>query len=116
MYAGVHRGQETGAGANLDSGGAAPLPSLPIWSRVFATCSHSRVLRPCQSSPVNPAHLTNGLRRATSPISIPQVEADEKGNLPASEERRTDRGTMQAGKRDQAEQLSILRFGCCCRQ
>lgn len=36
------------------------------------------------------------------------MEADEKGNLPASEERRTDRETMQAGKRVEAEQLSIL--------
>lgn len=54
MYTGVYQGQETGAGANLDSGGAAPLPSLPIWSCVFSTCSHSRVFRSASCRPSTP--------------------------------------------------------------
>lgn len=36
------------------------------------------------------------------------MEADEKGNLPLAEVRGTDGETMQAGKGDEAQQLSVL--------
>lgn len=55
MYTGVYQGQETQVLVpTFDSGGAAPLPSLPIWSCVFSTCSHSRVFRSASCRPSTP--------------------------------------------------------------